>query len=150
MRKVQKPEEDAYGHEIWAFYNGRKVLEIAERDDGYISAAPLPKMYFSKYEKWPVHERKAMEFIMGRVLDVGCGAGRHALYLQEKGLDVLAIDNSPLVIRVSKLRALKKAEVVSIEEVDFKPNSFDTIIMLGNNFGLFGRFKKTKRLLKKS
>jgi hypothetical protein len=36
-----------------------------------------------------------------------------------------------------------------IEELNFKPNSFDTVIMLGGNFGLFGSFKKAKRLLKK-
>lgn len=71
------------------------------------------------------------------------------MYLQEKGFDILGIDNSPLAVRICKLRGLKKAKVMSIEEVNFKPNSFDTIIMLGNNFGLFGRFKKARRLLKK-
>lgn len=53
------------------------------------------------------------------------------------------------MIKVCKLRGLKKARVVSIEDVDFKPNSFDTIIMMGNNFGLFGSFRKARRLLKK-
>jgi SAM-dependent methyltransferase len=143
-----KPEEDAYGQEIWAYYKGRECFEIAERDDGYISAAPLPKIYFSKYEDWPLHERRAMEFVKGRVLDVGCGAGRHSLYLQKKGFDVLGIDNSPLAIKVCRLRGLKKAKVMSIDDVDFKPGSFDTIIMMGFNFGLFGSFKKARRLLK--
>jgi hypothetical protein len=36
-----------------------------------------------------------------------------------------------------------------IEELDFKPDSFDTVIMMGSNFGLFGGFKKAKRILKK-
>ncbi|KPV63337.1 MAG: tellurite resistance protein TehB [Candidatus Bathyarchaeota archaeon BA1] len=90
-----------------------------------------------------------MEFVKGRVLDVGCGVGRHSLYLQKKGFDVLGIDNSPLAIKVCKLRGLNKAEVVSIEDVNFKPNSFDTIIMMGNNFGLFGSFKKARMLLKR-
>jgi hypothetical protein len=69
--------------------------------------------------------------------------------LQKKGFDVLGIDNSPLAVKISKLRGLKKAEVIPIEEVDFPPKSFDTIIMMGNNFGLFGNFRKAKRLLKK-
>ncbi|MFB0502311.1 MAG: class I SAM-dependent methyltransferase [Candidatus Bathyarchaeia archaeon] len=88
-----------------------------------------------------------MELAKGRVLDVGCGAGRHSLYLQETGLDVLGIDISPLAIKICMLRGLRKAEVMSIEEVDFKPNSFDTIIMMGSNFGLFGSFKKARELL---
>jgi len=152
MRKLKfvKPEEDAYGQEIWAYFKGRECFEIVERDDGYIDAiSTAPKMYFSEYEDWPVHERKAMEFVKGRVLDIGCGAGRHSLYLQKKGFNVLGIDSSPLAIKVCKLRGLKKARVMSIEDVDFKPNSFDTILMMGNNFGLFGSFEKAQRLLKK-
>jgi SAM-dependent methyltransferase len=144
-----KPEEDAYGQEMWACHNGEGTYEIVERDDGYIDIGPDTKVYFSRYEEWSPHEKKAMEFVKGRVLDIGCGPGRHSLYLQDKGFDVLGIDVSPLAIKVCKLRGLKKAEVMSIEEVDFKPNSFDTIIMMGNNFGLFGNPKRAKRLLKK-
>lgn len=144
-----KPEEDAFGQEIWAYYKGRECFEIIERDDGYFDAASLPKMYFSEYENWSLSEKRAMEFVKGRVLDIGCGAGRHSLYLQNKGFNVLGIDNSPLAIKVCKLRGLKKAEVMPIEDVNFKPNSFDTIIMMGSNFGLFGSFKKARRLLKR-
>ncbi len=147
--KAMKPEEDAYGQEIWAYYKGREVSEIVERDDGYIDATSSPKVYFSEYKDWSPVEQKAMEFVKGRVLDIGCGAGRHSLYLQKKGLDVLGIDISPLAVKVCKLRGLKKAKVMSIEDLSFKPNSFDTVIMMGNNFGLFGDFQKARRLFKK-
>jgi SAM-dependent methyltransferase len=149
MKTRLRPEEDVYGQEMWASYKSEKASEIVERDDGYFDASSGPKMYFSEYEDWPSVERKAMEFVKGKVLDVGCGVGRHSLYLQKKGLDVLGIDNSPLAIKVCKLRGLKKAKIMSIEDVNFKPYSFDTIIMMCNNFGLFGSFKKAKRLLKK-
>lgn len=33
MKKL-KPEEDAFGQEIWACYKGEEASEIAERDDG--------------------------------------------------------------------------------------------------------------------
>ncbi|MCW3980178.1 MAG: class I SAM-dependent methyltransferase [Candidatus Bathyarchaeota archaeon] len=142
--------EDAFGQEMWACYKGEEASEIVERDDGYFDASPNgPKTYFSKYEDWQLFERKAMEFVRGRVLDVGCGAGRHSLYLQEKGLNVVGIDNSPLAVEVCRLRGLRKAIVMSIEDVNFKPDSFDTIIMMGNNFGLFGSFKKARSLLKR-
>lgn len=147
--KTLKPEQDAFGQEIWAYYKGRDSFEIIERDDGYFDASTGPKMYFSEYENWSLQEKRAMEFVKGRVIDVGCGAGRHSLHLQKKGFDVLGIDNSPLAIKVCKLRGLKKAKVMSIEDVDFKPNSFDTIIMMGNNFGLFGSFKRARSLLKR-
>ena len=85
------------------------------------------------------------------VLDVGCGAGRHSLYLQGKGFDVTGIDISPLAIKVCRLRGLHKVKNMSIAEVGkFGPNSFDTIIMMGNNFGLFGSRDGAKSLLKRS
>ncbi len=143
-----EPEEDAFGQMLWSYYNGNEVFEVVERDDGLKNILDS-NLYFLGYEDWHPIEQKAMRFVKGRVLDVGCGAGRHSLYLQKKGFDVLGIDVSPLAIKVCKLRGLKKAKVLSIEDVDFKPDSFDTIIMMGNNFGLLGSFSKARRLLKK-
>lgn len=145
-----KPKEDAYGQEIWACYEGREVHEIVERDDGYIDASPQgPKIYFSNYENWSPHQKKAMNYVKGRVLDIGCGAGRHSLHLQKKSHDVLGIDNSPLAIKICKLRGLKKAKIMSINDANFDPNSFDTIIMMGNNFGLLANLKKARKLLRR-
>ncbi|UCE96325.1 MAG: class I SAM-dependent methyltransferase [Candidatus Bathyarchaeota archaeon] len=147
---VLKPEEDAYGQEIWAFHQGREVFEIVERDDGYIDPSPhCVKNYFSKYEEWAQYQKRAMDLVKGRVLDIGCGAGRHSLFLQEKGFNVIGIDNSPLAIKVAELRGVEKAKLMAIEGINFKPDSFDTIIMMGNNFGLFGNFIKAQKLLKK-
>lgn len=145
-----KPEKDAYGQEIWAYLNGEKYQEIVERDDGFVDISGGPAIYFAEYRSWSENDKKAIKLVKGKVLDIGCGAGRNSLYLQKKGYDVTGIDNSPLAIKTCKKRGLKKARVMSIDQVHkFKPNSFDTIIMFGNNFGLFGSFKKSKILLKK-
>jgi SAM-dependent methyltransferase len=144
-----KPEEDAYGQELLAYFNGKELIEIVERDDGFISTGLEVAYYFSQFKDWSSHEQEAITFAKGKVLDIGCGAGRHSLYLQEKGFDVLGIDVSPLAIKVCMLRGLKKAEILSIDQVKFKSNSFDTIIMMGSNFGLFGSLKKARILLKR-
>jgi len=143
-----EPEEDAFGQMLMAYYNGNDVSEIVERDDGLTNTI-LAKGYFSGYENWQPIEQRAMQLVKARVLDVGCGAGRHSLYLQKKGFEVVGIDVSPLAIKVCRLRGLKQAKVMSIEGLDFKSNSFDTILMMGNNFGLFGSFNKARTLLKK-
>jgi SAM-dependent methyltransferase len=147
MRKL-KPEEDAFGQALCAAYKGEEVFEVVERDDGFVDAMKT-RGYFSDSESWSPIEQQAMQFVRGRVLDVGCGAGRHSLYLQKKGFNVLGIDISPLAIKVCKLRGLKKSRVMPIEAANFKPDSFDTIIMMGNNFGLFGSYEKARRLLKR-
>jgi SAM-dependent methyltransferase len=147
MRKLKR-EEDAFGQVLWAVYKGEEVFETIERDDGYLDAMNS-KAYFTDFNAWSPHEQKAMAYVKGKVLDIGCGAGRHSLYLQKKGCKVLGIDISPLALKVCRLRGLKKAKLASIDDAKFKPDTFGTIIMMGNNFGLFGNFKKAKMLLRR-
>ena len=144
-------KNDAFGQTLLDQYKDpkRSVREIVERDDNFIGADPA-KYYFTTYKDWSKLEKDGLKFVRGKVLDIGCGAGRHALYLQSKGFDVTGIDNSPLAIKVSKLRGLKKAKVLPIQDVNkFPANSFDTVIMMFNNFGLFGSPRKAKQTLKK-
>lgn len=142
-----KPENDAYGQEIWNRYLGNTNFEIIERDDGHIDSGNA-NLYFLEYKDWPSAERTAIRHARGIALDVGCGAGRAALYLQKKGLKVLAIDNSPLAVKVAKLRGVKSARVVPIQNISTLRGPFDTIVMFGNNFGLFGGKQMARRLLR--
>ena len=141
--------QDAYGRELYACYQGKDVAELVERDDGYIEPAWTTRMYFSDYQSWRPKEKQALRFVHGRVLDVGAGAGRHSLHLQKAGFRVLATDVSPLAIKVCRLRGVKQARVVPIEKLSRKLGTFDTILMMGNNFGLFGSPAKARRLLKR-
>ena len=145
-----KPDQDAYGQELLAFMRGEEVHEIVEREDRFISSLPRgPANYFSEFPDWPKIEQEAIQYAQGRVLDVGCGAGRVCLYLQEKGVEVLGIDNSPLAIEVCRRRGVEKLSLTPLSKVSFKLGSFDTIVMFGNNFGLFESFTKARHRLRK-
>ena len=98
---------------------------------------------------WAEHQKGAMVYTTGRVLDIGCGAGRHSIYLQEQGHDVLGTDNSPLAIQICQRRGLKNAVVTSITKLNSKIGTFDTILMMGHNFGLVGNYKRAKWLLRR-
>ena len=139
--------QDAFGHEIRDYYHGKGGYEIVERDDGLFSISPGPELYFLEYEDWPESEREAMQYAAGKVLDVGCGAGRHSLYLQERGFDVLGIDSSPRAIEVCKARGLQNALVLSITQVTRHLGVFGTFLMLGNNFSLVGNPRRARWLL---
>jgi 2-polyprenyl-3-methyl-5-hydroxy-6-metoxy-1,4-benzoquinol methylase len=143
--------EDAYGRQLLAQYKSQTATaEIIERDDNYIDTGSEAGLYFSEYEQWSPLERRAVALTKGRVLDIGCGAGRHSLYLQRQGFDVTGIDSSPGAIEVCKSRGLKNAIVRPFARVDeFEPDSFDTVLMLGNNFGLFGDAENAKVMLEK-
>lgn len=132
------PEQDAYGHAIRDYHETGEGFEIVERDDGWIGPSGGPEPYFRAYEGWPDRQQAAMDHVEGRVLDVGCGAGRHALYLQERGHDVVGIDVSPNAVEVSRDRGLADVRELGIESVTDLRGPFDTVLMLGNNFGLVG------------
>jgi SAM-dependent methyltransferase len=142
---------DGYGRLLAdAFAGSEEVVEIVERDDGFIDASRFgPQLYLAPYRRWPPHERRAMRFVRGRVLDVGCGAGRVALHLQERGHEVVAIDVSPGAVEVARRRGLRDVRLLSIDDVDESLGAFDSIVMYGNNFGLFGSRRKAKRLLRR-
>ena len=144
-----KGDEDAFGHIIYDNHKGLETDHVIERDDGYVDPMIGDHGYLSEYKDWPPHEMKAMKLVKGRVLDIGCGAGRHSIYLQNKGLDVLGVDNSRLALKACKERGLKKTKHMDITQISSKLGKFDTILMLGNNFGLFSSVKQARWLLRR-
>ena len=90
---------------------------------------------FRKYEDMPGIEQKALDMATGRTLDVGAGSGCHSLVLQKKGIDVTAIDISPLSVQTMKERGIK-----NVFEQDFftLDGQYDTILMLMNGIGIVG------------
>jgi SAM-dependent methyltransferase len=141
---------DAHGHLIQDYHKGENNVEIVERDDGFVSASCLgPKAYFAPYSDWLSIEKQAIRHARGRVLDIGCGAGRVVLYLQNKGHEVVGIDNSPLAVKVCRERGCRNVKAMSITQITRKLGTFDTIVMFGNNFGLFGGFNRARWLLRK-
>jgi SAM-dependent methyltransferase len=143
--------EDAFGLALLAYLRGEgDAAEIVERDDGFLEGMPVGEWYFSPYRRWPAVERAALREARGRVLDIGCGAGRHALHLQARGLDVTGIDISPLAIRVARHRGLRRARVLPIEAIDRLPEgAFDTVLLLGNNLGLLRSRAKAPPILRR-
>ena len=141
---------DAYGELMLAALDGGDPVEIVEREDGFVSAGKFgAALYLAPFRRWPAHHRRAMRFVRGRVVDVGCGAGRVCLHLQERGLDVIGIDVSPGAVEAARRRGVRDARVLSIDDLDESLGELDTIVMLGNNFGLFASAAKAGRLLRR-
>lgn len=115
------------------------ISEADEMDVAYL---------FRSYKEMPKLEKKALQLSKGRVLDVGCGAGSHSLYLQnEKNLEVTSIDISENAIQACQLRGLKNAKVQNV--LDLGNEKFDTILLLMNGTGIFGTLAETSKYLLK-
>lgn len=104
---------------------------------------------FRSYDLMPKIEQKALQLAYGKVLDIGCGAGSHALTLQnERNLDVTAIDISANAIAACTLRGIQNCLMQNILEYD-PTEKFDTILLLMNGTGIFETLEKTPLYLKK-
>jgi len=77
----------------------------------------------------------------GRVLDLGCGPGRHAVPLALRGFQVTAVDASPFLL--SKAQEHAKLSNVNIDYVQAdmrtfrRPDAFDLAVSMFSSFGYF-------------
>ncbi|UCC16662.1 MAG: class I SAM-dependent methyltransferase [Dehalococcoidales bacterium] len=142
-----KDKQDGFGHMYLDYMKGIPFPYTIERDDGNVYV-DMPDGYFKEYDAWIEIERRAMKEVSGRVLDIGCGAGRHCLYLQEQGNEVTGTDNSPLALEVARQRGVLDARLCDLLEISPDLGQFDTIVMLGNNLSLLGTPAKAKRILR--
>lgn len=101
---------------------------------------------FRTFDNMPHLEQKALNMAYGKVLDIGAGAGCHALALQERGMDVKAIDISPLSCEVMKERGIKDVECVNLFCKQLQ-GKYDTLLLLMNGTGIAGKLSQLPALL---
>ena len=106
----------------------------------------IPVVHLFRTEKdMPAIERKALSMARGRILDVGAGAGCHTLALLDKGLNVKAIDVSPLSCLAMKMRGVVNSECINLFNKSLQ-GSYDTILLLMNGTGIAGKINNLPAL----
>lgn len=139
---------DLFADALWQYYETGKASLRVEREDGYLGGEDI-SWYFTSHRNFPAHEKHALGFARGRVLDAGCGAGRHSLYLQRRGLRVTAIDISPQVVELARVRGVRNTQVANVcGKLPFPRHSFDTVLLFGNNLGICGTIPRFRRMLR--
>lgn len=140
--------KDLMGKAIWDYFHNENPEDL-QTETSISELDELPVDYlFRKFEEMNDIEQKALELAQSKVLDIGAGAGSHALYLQnERNFDVLALDISPKSIEVCQLRGIQKT--VCKNMLDFSGETFDTVLLLMNGTGIFESLKKIDTYLQK-
>lgn len=130
---------DIFGDALLDYLNGIYTDDIITYSSlNEEDTLPLPYL-FRDYKTMPILEQKALNLCKGTVLDIGCGAGNHSLYLQEKEFQVTALDNSEGAIKTCQLRGMKNTVHTNI--LDYKEQQFDTLLMLMNGIGVAGELE---------
>ncbi len=145
-------QPDVFGKAIADFYH-TQLEETIQTFSSLDEEDVLPVAYlFRDHRAMPALEKAALSACKGSVLDIGCGAGSHSLYLASKGHKVTALDSSPGAIDICRQRGLQK--VIQSDFWDYHGGTFDTLLLLMNGIGLVGKlskldvfFKKIKELL---
>ncbi len=121
--------------------------ELIERDDGYLQTGHRGR-YSARYEAWHPSERALIDRLHGRVLDIGAGAGRVALHLQNQGCDVVALDVSEGAVEVCRRRGVQTTFLGTVYDLlATSPVPFDGFVLCGNNMGLLASREEAPRFL---
>jgi SAM-dependent methyltransferase len=138
---------DAFGRALVDWARGGTEPEVIERDDGHCEVGAGHELYVAGPSHWPAAELGALRLARGRVVDVGCAAGRVALHLQARGMDVVGVDASALAIGAARARGLRHTRCMTVDALGAHMGSFDTAVLFGNNFGIFGTPSRLRRAL---
>lgn len=146
-------KNDVFGHAIADYFAAPNSANIRVHSPDF-EDDEIPVSYlFRTFAEMPKMEQKALQLCKGKTLDIGCGAGSHSLYLQNKKLNVTSIDTSPKAIETCLKRGIKQAEVQDFFKLQ-KAN-YSTLLLLMNGIGIVGKlenmhqfFEQIKRLLK--
>jgi len=126
--------DDAFGQMVLDCHRDALAEQPAyRRDDDTLTEAHLAG-YFDAPSAWHPIEQRLLSEVTGRVLDAGCGVGRHTLALQERGHSVLAVDRSPGAVAVARERGVTHPVVGDLRRPP--GDGFDTVVALGKQLGL--------------
>jgi SAM-dependent methyltransferase len=139
--------KDVLGQALWDYYHNLKPGKLwIHNKYGRKEEMPI-EIYFRDEEDMPELELKALKACKGKVLDIGAGAGSHALVLQ-RNLDVTALEISPKAVELMKVRGVEK--VLNEDVFKFKNEKFDTLLLLMNGIGLTGTIPLLQQFLQHS
>jgi SAM-dependent methyltransferase len=142
------PSQDAFGVALLDYLEGKEVPELAlEVDGGEAGPAMHPEWFFQSFERWDWWDRETLPLVQdGPVLDLGAGAGRAALYLQKRGLQVTAVEASPGAAEVCRRRGVAD---VRLGDLNVPPTDqpWAAVLLLCGNLGLGGSWEGNRRLL---
>lgn len=146
-------KKDIMGEVLLDYLNGEQNTEVILYSHSKINNRYILKGkdrigsadFFKKLEDLQEVDKYALNLCYGRVLDIGAGSGSHSLILMERGIDIHSLDISAGAVEVMKRRGLERVHCNDITK--FKAFPFDTLVLFGNNHGLFGNIKALEGFL---
>jgi SAM-dependent methyltransferase len=127
------------------------LLRVREKYDREVEARQYAALGSSGLD--PL-EREIVEHHVkpgGRILDIGCGAGREALGFAREGFQVVGIDITSRMVETARASAAREGLPImfrqqSVTEIDDPPGSFDGAFWVGSYYHVPGRALRVESL----
>jgi SAM-dependent methyltransferase len=136
--------KDVYGQALLDFLIGQEKELLIHTSYGNVEEMPV-EVFFREPSDFTPAEILAINNCKGRILDIGAGAGSLSLFLQHKGMEITALDQSALALEVMKKRGVNnliKSDIFQLQ--NFKA---DTLLLMMNGIGLAGDLEGLEKLL---
>lgn len=151
MTTQTKNTQDVIGQALLDYQQHGQAPDIQVHCPDFEDDVIPVQHFFRSFSDMPSLEQQALSQCKGHVLDIGAGAGSHALYLQSQGHAVTALDISPGAVSVQKARGIQHALCADIHapetQAQLANTGFDTILLLMNGIGLAGTLSGLTQLL---
>ena len=138
---------DVYGAALFDFQEKGELDEPLLLHSSYGDIEEMPvEVFYREEEDIPELEYIALQLCDGKVLDVGAGTGVHALFLQEKGFQVDALEISEIACNIMRTRGVQ--QVICADFFTFHEKPYDTLLFLMNGISIAGTLEGLKSLLR--
>ncbi|MCZ6520967.1 MAG: methyltransferase domain-containing protein [Bacteroidetes bacterium] len=139
------PKLDVHGQACQDYHYQNKASKLFLNNDYGPPDRMVMEVFFRDELSISELEEYALSLCSGKVLDIGAGVGSSALILQQRGLEVTAMEISPKLTDIMKNRGVKR--VVKEDVFKFRGQKFDTILLMMNGIGVVGTLAKFEQFL---
>jgi SAM-dependent methyltransferase len=134
-----------YGQALLDYFRGdTSAMIVVHREDGHADNLPASVFFRGDAGFSPI-EQAALDLCRGTVLDIGAGTGCHSLALQERSINVLAIDVCPQALEILAGRGVEECRQADVFE--FEGGPFDTLLLMMHGIGMVGDLEGLDRFL---
>lgn len=138
-------KNDPIGTAVLDYMAGAEDAEVTV-ESNLTEEDVIPVYYlFRTEEEMPELEQQALGACRGTVLDVGAGAGCHTLALQQRGVDVTALDVSAGAVEAMRRQGIR--QILHQDVYKLEGARYDTLLMLMNGIGIAGSLAGLDRFL---
>ncbi|WP_135851577.1 methyltransferase domain-containing protein [Halorussus salinus] len=139
---------DPFGRAVRDHSRGERDEPLIQRDGEETREHPIEQFYFTEFTAESDPGRWLESYLDGPLLDLGAGAGRHALYFQEK-FETVALEVSENLVATMRDRGVADArdgDMFALRET-FERDRFRSALAIGTQLGLAGSMDGLRRFL---